>query len=60
MVNDCEVHCKGKIDHLISTPALDNILVDGNNKEIAGKTEMHGELESLFQGSSNVCYIALG
>lgn len=60
MLNICEVHCKGEIAHLISTPALDNVLVNGSNKEIVGKIEMHGELERLFQGSSNGCYCYTG
>lgn len=51
MVNAYEMHCKGKIAYLISTPALDNILVDDNNKERVRKIEMHGEFESLFQNS---------
>lgn len=60
MMNACEVHIKGKISYLISTPALDNILVYDDNKDRVRKIEMHGELESLFQDSSNTFYIALG
>jgi len=47
--NSCSLH-----------PVLDNILVDSNDKEIVGKTETRGELESHVQGFSDVCYVALG